>query len=531
VTAAVEDGRVTLIGGGSVTAMQLTAGPSNPLVKEMGFAASQAAVDSSGTFKIRSQSAPAFLVGRLSSDATFQVNLDGEGPVAVTVTAADTAANRSVIDLVRDVQEAIDEALGIDDPAERRIHVASLGKRLVLSTLDDSASLSVTASGTAVSELGLAASQSGSGADLQITTRNGVVHQISLDGATTLGDVRSMIAAQTGGAVTVGYSDESSRLKLTDNTSGSSNFKVVNALGSHAKIDSADLDGDGNTTEILIGPNRAALDLGILGENDPADDTTNSIPDNEIEGAQLGGVDPLDRIFVRDTQAAASVQISTPEQGAGDGDADTDDGLNAALRFGFVGVEGHGGGTITGTVSVGLKPADAEDYTAGAKITLRDLIDNIDSLGDFIAGPTITGSGQFDLAVALAPAMPFINTGASPTLSIVVHDLAGLIEGDPEAFEIQTQGFEDLLHFDDIGFADIVAALQALAEFLSQFEEFEFLNQDIPLINVSVNDLIGFADEFAAALDEVQSNPAGTVQFLEEKLKQAFGMPATSNLL
>ena len=106
-------------------------------------------------------------------------------------------------------------------------------------------------------------------------------------------------------------------------------------VGSHARVDTADADDDGNTTEILIGPNKAALDLGILGENDPADDTTDEVPDNEIEGAQLGGVDPLDRFFVRDAEAAARFQISTPELNAA-GEVIGDDGLDAALRFGFV---------------------------------------------------------------------------------------------------------------------------------------------------------------------------------------------------
>ncbi|HEY4633450.1 MAG TPA: hypothetical protein VIH00_05980, partial [Candidatus Limnocylindrales bacterium] len=471
VTAAVEDGRVTLVGDGTVTSMQLTAAATNPLVKEIGFAASQSAVDVGGTFEIKSQSAPSFLVGRLSGDAVFLVSLDGAPAVGVTVSQEDTASNRNILDLIGNVQDALDEA-----GFENRVHVGSLGKRLVFSTLEDAVTgfnIGAAPGSVAVTELGLATSKNGTAADLLITTRDGAQHEISLDGATTLGQVRTAIQSQTGDDVQVEYSDGGTRLKLIDGSVGTGNFKVVNALGSNARVDVNDVDNDGDVAEILIGPNTAALDLGILGENDPAQDTTNNIPDNEIEGGQLGGVDPLDRLFIRNAQAAASVQVTTPQFDGGgnvadtDSDGESDDGLNAALRFGFVGLEAHGGGTITGTVSVGLKPADAPDFLPDAKITLRDLIENVDDLGSFLDGPEITGSGRFDLAVSLTPAFPSIGTGANPTLSIVVHDLAGLIEGDPDAFEITTTGFEDLANFDDIGFADIVAALQALAEFLS----------------------------------------------------------------
>jgi len=139
---------------------------------------------------------------------------------------------------------------------------------------------------------------------------------------------------------------------------------------------------------------------------------------------------------------------------------------------------------------------------------------------------------RFDLTVSLSPSFPAIGLGASPTVSIIFHDLGNPFSSTPTApnIEIQTAGFEDLGHFQDIGFADIVAALRALAGFLTQFQEFGFLHEDLPLVNVSIDDLLSFAGDFAAALDQVESNPAGTVQFLESKLKEAFNLPQDSTL-
>ena len=61
----------------------------------------------------------------------------------------------------------------------------------------------------------------------------------------------------------------------------------------------------------------------------------------------------------------------------------------------------------------------------------------------------------------------------------------------------------------------------------------EFLEKKdgIPLVNVSVKDLVNLADKFATALDQAAANPAGTVQALQDQLKEAFGIPKASNAL
>ena len=75
----------------------------------------------------------------------------------------------------------------------------------------------------------------GSGADIVVTTRDGVVHNVSLDGATTLGGVISAIESGTGNQVQVDYVNDNTRLRLRDTTgSGTTVFKVENAIGSLA---------------------------------------------------------------------------------------------------------------------------------------------------------------------------------------------------------------------------------------------------------------------------------------------------------
>ena len=52
-----------------------------------------------------------------------------------------------------------------------------------------------------------------------------------------------------------------------------------------------------------------------------------------------------------------------------------------------------------------------------------------------------------------------------------------------------------------------------------------------PLLNFSINDALDFADTLDQALRDAQADPAGTLQVLEGKLKEAFGLPPSSTLL
>src|SRR6185295_6076167 len=57
------------------------------------------------------------------------------------------------------------------------------------------------------------------------------------------------------------------------------------------------------------------------------------------------------------------------------------------------------------------------------------------------------------------------------------------------------------------------------------FEALGFLSTPLPVIDVSVKDLVSIADKFGTAVDQAQQDPAGTLQGLENKLLAAFGLP------
>ncbi|HNE16938.1 MAG TPA: hypothetical protein PLL39_12960, partial [Rhodocyclaceae bacterium] len=167
----VADDQIVLTGDAGTTALVFTAANNDPLVREGGFAASMTAADESGTRKIRA-TVPG-LVGRPAAAAEFDISLNGAN-THVSVGADKLSNNRNILDVVADVQRAVDDA-GLDG----KVEVASQGKTLIFRTLEAGATgFSITASGVAVNELGLPASKSGTSIDLVITTRDGAVHQI-----------------------------------------------------------------------------------------------------------------------------------------------------------------------------------------------------------------------------------------------------------------------------------------------------------------------------------------------------------------
>ena len=103
-------------------------------------------------------------------------------------------------------------------------------------------------------------------------------------------------------------------------------------------------------------------------------------------------------------------------------------------------------------------------------------------------------------------------------------DLSRAVFTRPPHIDIDTPDFGELFDFSNLSFGDILDGLIALSDFLGQFEQFGFLDQEIPLINLSFNDLLSYADRFEAAVQEAKRNPAGTIQALEDKLNEAFGL-------
>jgi len=516
VQAQVNGNRVNLVALGGVTSIELTTTSGDPTINDLGFSNGQMAVDDEGTLTLKGGKDVPGLVGRLSGNAVFNVSMNtvnGGGIVGVVVEQSNTTSNRNILDILIDVRGAINAVPALNG----KLQVSSLGKRLIFTAIQPgTTSFSMTAVGgtPAVTELGLDTNNVGTSDDLLITTQDGVVSGINLDGLTTLGEVISAIGTQTSGKVTATINDNGIGLTLTDNTAGGTMFKVEAANGS-----------------------MAALQLGIQ----LVDAQTGEMADGVIDGGTIGGISAFDRFFIQDASAMVNVSISTPEPDTDmdgmpndtDGDGELDDGLRATATFGFVSIELSGGGTLDLGLDIGLK--DPGTVAADGRITLTELFEGLSDIGTLIDGPTLTGGGSIILDISMTPDIPGINVPDDAQIGITVNNWGDPF-GDPFVapdIDFVFPDLGDLIAFDNVefNFDSILDGLLLVADFLGQFEAFDFLDEPIPLINLSINDLLSFVDQFRDAVNEARDNPAGTIQVLEDKLKQAFGLPSTSDVI
>ena len=187
------------------------------------------------------------------------------------------------------------------------------------------------------------------------------------------------------------------------------------------------------------------------------------------------------------------------------------------------------------TISVSL----AAGVTAG-NLTLADLADDLETAIETALGNAslpndlfrVDASGNRLFITAINGGISRFeieNTTAVAESELGLYDAVG--DNSPR-IDVETHGdLGSLVDFGNIGFAQILAALQQLAEFLNRFEQFGFLSEPIPLINVSINDVLSFADRFSQAVSDIEDNPAGTLQLLEGKLKEALGLEPSSTAI
>lgn len=488
----------------------------------------------------------------VSEDTSFDISIDGGAAVTATILKDNTILNRSLYDLAADINSAMNSAFGgsSNNPLVATVQsgqiaiglkTSTTGTNLIGDPLTAVTSFSISADGasTAATELKLVANVAGvqtSAAnhyDFLIYFADGSVEGIELESISgisvdsdnklvgALDDLVAGIIAQVPGKLDIEVGSDGTSLRLHDLTAGATEFRVIAVNGSPA-----------------------ALQLGVLGK-----DTSNLnlnevaagalVPDGYIDGARIATVDLLERAYLSDAGLTAELTISTP------------DAVSAEATFGFVGVEVS---TIAGQT---LFEADFNMPFQHDDVTLDTLFGELDdadiqALLAEIPAPSLTvgATDHFDLNVALiadpSGDMPSFDLGDAK-VRFVLNSLGSLgivtvdSDGDPlpapdlqittlPDVDVDLGAFSlgDLANFDTISFDKVIDALKAISAFLDQFAAFAFLDDDIPALGLSVNDLLDVADRFGQAVADIENNPSGGLQSLGQKIREAFGLPNLS---
>jgi Ca2+-binding RTX toxin-like protein len=591
VTASAVGNRIKL---SSSSAFTVTASDTDTAYREIGFRDSETATQKFGetAFTLTTGKDVPLIVGKLSNDtsdsgtADFTVTIDGTA-YTVSVPLKDTVANRSIIDVINDVTNALKVAEKVSDSSivdlTNTLAVSSQGLNLIISVKEEitspPSSFSIeTSDSDAQTGLGLGSTILNSDSyDLLIILsdnadpNSATQYRIDLDGAigSDLNAIKTAIETQTSGDVTVGINDTGTGLKLTDNTfTGSSPgiFQVASLNGSSA-----------------------TLHLGIL-KGDIAVPTETK--DGVIVGGPFGGTTLTDRFYINDgASVTGSLQLTMPTP------------VTADARFGFVGIElDSSGGTASDSFSASVT-GSLKDPGSDGKITLTELQTAFSSSGnitDVINTPSYTGAtGSFDFDVNVTPSIlgmsnvgtlgvtitgmgnPFATTNypdaqvtyksgkifeitgdvtntlkpgmtSNATLttgtvsskiqslsydssedkttitlvdSILDNTLTDVTVETPAApnINVDATSLGDLDYFSDLSFDDLLGSLDTLIDFLQEFESSDIMGYELPIINRSVNDLVDYTDDLLAAVNSMKDNPATTLQDIENKINQAFG--------
>ena len=411
--------------------------------------------------------------GRVAANSVINISIDGNAAVPVTVTPAATADNFDPHALAIDLNAAI-AAAGIASKVQAAIKTDRdmmnniLGHSLMLVGTGGTVSLSTTGG----SAMGFAAAQSGDRADLDIIV-DATTYMVNLDGALTVQDVIDKIEAQTAGAVDVTI-NANKGLTVTTTTPGLP-LTILAPL-----------------VEDIRSP--AAFRLGIFG----------SSVDGVIEGDPVHGEDFNDRLY-----------LGEPAPGEGNLSVGmmlevTDADLRAALGLLEIAVTDDPADPILIEVNLpiirlvdpGVGPAD------DGRITYDELIAT--PFGSLIDLPAADGSLNVNVQGSLQLSDSILSelAGGGPLATIsfgldIPNDLSSI------DFTADTTGLETAItELKNLSIEQVVTLVSGFVDMLKNSSEIPFLNETIPLLDLSLNDVITVADDFLGVVESITTSVA-----------------------
>lgn len=180
----------------------------------------------------------------------------------------------------------------------------------------------------------------------------------------------------------------------------------------------------------------------------------------------------------------------------------------------------YGGLNVTGTdsFSVGQDLSDILAVGADLRFTNADGTIFDATIATLSNGPTTTVT--LENLREISPGAPVTtlqtavieNVVLRPSVSVDLPDVSAIL-GDG---------------ISNFGLNEILDALILVADFLADFESFEFLDQDIPVLDQSIRDVLAMADDLRDYINALRDDPAGSLQFLEDALNDAIGLSSAT---
>lgn len=307
-----------------------------------------------------------------------------------------------------------------------------------------------------------------------------------------------------------------------------------------------DLDGDGilDFGEDLNGDGDRDLQLGMINRLEARSLRT------DVFAAEMGfGAEAFDQsfktvstssvkgLFIEDVLMEAQVEITT------DVTDPAPNGIDGSLRFGFVEISTTDGSF--GTLEYdGVTPnpiradiALRDENTGETRFYISELFNGTSSVNilDMIHGPNFRGSFLARLDnIAVGGLGLSIPLGTDPEVSVWIPDINDLefneypYDGSNTGIFVTYPDLGNLQNFTNLSFTQVIRALNTIADSLSQLSAFSFLDEKLPLIDVSVNDLLDYAQKFADLVEAASGSPGSSIQEtiaeLETQIEELFDL-------
>ena len=166
-----------------------------------------------------------------------------------------------------------------------------------------------------------------------------------------------------------------------------------------------------------------------------------------------------------------------------------------------------------------------DDFLRGARVTVDTVAPGVDDFATFVSEVSFAGGKT---TVKVLEDLPTLAAGFT---------LANLKIGTPfdPILDLESD-LGNLVTFNDVdfNFSAFIDALLLVRDLLVKVggdDVGNALNTKIPLVDVSLNDLLKFADTFSDALTAAQKNPAGSLQLLDKTISEAFGVAPATDLI
>ncbi|MCW5625853.1 MAG: LEPR-XLL domain-containing protein, partial [Burkholderiales bacterium] len=205
--------------------------------------------------------------------------------------------------------------------------------------------------------------------------------------------------------------------------------------------------------------------------------------------------------FLRDVRATGNVTATAAD-------------IDATANFGFFGV-GINNGTATATAQVDVQFRKGNNNAT--PMYFSDLFEGIDNIPQWTS---ITRTGTLDIDLPIA-----VNGGvlALPGAPRIEATMTNVFQANTLA--VTFPDLQPLLNYRELDFGDVLTAFTQLTTYLNTIDGFSFLNADLPLVGMSVSDLVSFVERFGDARTALEAGGAATIQQLEQAIEQAFGIP------